>query len=252
MIPFVLLAALLAGDGTEDELPRRLATDLVEARNGSWNVGLSFGADALAAIPFGVSNGGSAVAGGNSFQILSNMDYSKLFELGWGFALEANLMTRAPAREGKPPWTQPPELGGYVALEVEWFAGREFKDDSGTRIQPQTMRLPQIFAGVKSTGTVRDNFFGDFQLGAGLAHFPSLEATFRTVGGPGFKGELFADTWSFAMELRVHAGWRWGPGSITVGMGGGFIAPPDRGTSANLDFAFLWTLDFDIGMEITF
>jgi hypothetical protein len=99
---------------------------------------------------------------------------------------------------------------------------------------------------------VRDNFFGDVRVGVGLAHFPSLDAWFRTAATTGIKGELIADTWTFALELRVHAGWRLGPGAIVLGMGGRLIAPPKSGANVDLGFEILWTFDFDLGLEIGF
>src|SRR5262249_43327135 len=71
-----------------------------------------------------------------------------------------NIMSRPSTPQGKPLWTQPPELGGYVAAEIDWFSGSEFRDDSGTRIRPQTLRLPQVYGGDKAARARPANLFG--------------------------------------------------------------------------------------------
>src|SRR5262249_43327138 len=104
-------------------------------------------------------------------------------------------------------------------------------------------------AGIKPPGPAPPTSLGAPPSEAGVAHFPSLDASFRSTTSSGVMGELFADTWSFAMELRLHAGWRWGPGAIILGMGGRLIEPPDRGLNSDLHFGILWTFDFDVGIE---
>ncbi len=256
MILSVLLALQLAADGSE--LPRGLQLDEPRLRVSvadleQLHLGLTFAGQGRAALPFGSADRGTVVASGNTLVIFNRLDYSDIFKVGYGFTLEADLMFRPPPPHAEEPlWARPVEMGGYVAFESDWFGGTSGHDDSGTVIRPETLRLPQVYVGFKAAGAVRDNFFGDIRVGLGAAHFPSIGATFTPPGGTVLRGELFAETWTFAMEVRFHFGWRLGPMGIVFGMGGRLIAPPDNGRDSDLDPAELWTIDFEAGVEFWF
>jgi hypothetical protein len=143
-------------------------------------------------------------------------------------------------------------MGAYVAFECDWFGGDSATDDAGTRVSPDTLKLPQVYVGFKAEGTVQENFFGDLRLGFGAAHFPSLMAKVQPAGLPGTDREFFQDTWTFAMELRMHFGWRAGPVAFIFGLGGRLIAPPDAGVTIGIDPLALWTLDFEAGVMVGF
>jgi hypothetical protein len=261
MISSVLLLWLLSSaDGPELGLPRtlgleepRLRVPLALVQEGSSPLGFTLAAQGRAALPYGSADRGTIVAGGTTITVFNRLAYSDIFNVGWGVTLEADLMWRPPPpHAAQPLWARPVEMGAYLAFEYDWFDGSDTRDDSGTTIRPASLRLPQIFVGFKAAGAVRENFFGDIRVGLGAAHFPSLGATFTPPGSPDLHGELFAETWTFAMALRFHFGWDLGPVGIVFGMGGRLIAPPNRGTSSSLDPAALYTIDFEIGVEIGF
>src|SRR5262249_30956249 len=143
-------------------------------------------------------------------------------------------------------------MGGYVAFEVDWFGGSSETDDAGTKVSPETLRLPQVYVGFKAAGTVEGNFFGDLRFGLGAAHYPSLMAGIQPAGQPETNREFFQDTWAFAMELRMHFGWRAGPVAFLFGLGGRLITPPKEGDTISMDPAELWTFDLEAGIEIGF
>ncbi|HVE40739.1 MAG TPA: hypothetical protein VNM14_12670 [Planctomycetota bacterium] len=258
MILSVLLALLLSADGAE--LPRgmqldepRLSVPVAEFQADSFHVGVTLAAQGRVSLPFGSADRGSILVSGNTIAIVNRLDYHDIFNVGWGFTLEGDVMWQPPPPHADEPlWARPVEMGGYVAFECDWFKGSAADDSSGTRIRPDDLQLPSVFVGFKAAGAVRDALFGDVRVGLGAAHFRSLKARYQVPGGPDTKQELFADTWTFAMEARFHFGWDLGFGAIVFGMGGRLIAPPDRGAGSTLDPDILWTLDFELGLQIGF
>jgi hypothetical protein len=247
----ILLVALLCADG---DLPSRLRDEaefrvpIYATQDDGFRIGVTLGAQARLSLPFGEADEGAVFVSGNTLFIEETLDYSDLFDVGYGFTLEADLMVRPLAPLGVSPRYRPADIGGYVALGWDWYPGSSTRDEAGTRIRPDTLRLPSIFVGIKGAGLVEENFFGDLRLGFGAVHYPSLEARFE----PGGRGELFAESWEFAMEIRMHFGWRLGPLGLVFGMGGRLMAPPDAGLGSNLDPGIFWTLDFELGAEIGF
>jgi len=260
MISSVLLCLLLGADGAELSLPRglqldepRLRVSVAEFEAESFHIGVTLAAQGRVSLPFGSADRGTVIVSGNTITILNRLDYHDIFNVGWGFTLEGDVMWRPPPPHAEEPlWARPVEMGGYAAFEFDWFKGSDTSDGSGTTLRPDDLRLPSIFVGFKAGGAVRDDFFGDVRVGLGAAHFRSLDARFRTPGGLDTRAELFADTWSFAMEARFHFGWDLGPLAIMFGMGGRLIAPPDRGAGSTLDPQILWTIDFELGVEVHF
>jgi hypothetical protein len=260
MILSVLFCLLLEADGAEPPLPRSLTLDeprllvpLAELKADDFHLGFTIAAQGRVALPFGSADRGTVLVSGNTVAIVNRLDYSEIFNIGWGVTLEADLMWRPPPPHADEPlWARPVEMGGYAAFECDWFKGSDSHDDAGNRIRPNDLQLPSVFVGFKAAGAVRDNFFGDVRVGVGAAHFRSLMARFQVPGGPDTKEELFADTWTFAMEARFHFGWELGPVGIVFGMGGRLIAPPDRGAGSTLDPGILWTVDFELGVQIGF
>lgn len=256
-----VLAALLTllADG-DAALPVRLGLEepafslqMVGVETERMRFGMAVSAQGRVAIPFGAVDRGDTFSSGNVIVIANRMSYLDLFDPGLGFTLEADFMARPPPPvPGGPPWERTPAMGAYVAFECDWFGGGDATDDFGMHISTETLRLPQVYVGFKAQGTVRDNFFGDLRFGLGAAHFPSLDAKFRPAGGPETTREFFQDTWAFAMELRMHFGWRAGPAAFLFGFGGRLITPPDEGATIEMNPAELWTLDFEVGVELGF
>lgn len=253
MLPLLgVLAALLAAD--DPGLPARLKDEaevrvpLYATQSDGFRIGLAVGAQARLSLPLGEADEGDVFVAGNTIFIEETLDYSDLFDPGFGFSLEADLMVRPLAPLGVSPRYRPADVGAYVAFGWDWYGGSSTRDESGTRIRPDDLRLPSIFVGVKGTGTVEENFYGDLRLGFGAVHYPSLEARFE----PGGLGELFAESWEFAMEIRMHFGWKLGPLGVVFGMGGRLMAPPDAGRDSRLDPGIFWTLDFELGAELGF
>jgi hypothetical protein len=245
-----LLAAILAAD----DLPARLndepsfSVPLYQYQGEGFRVGVAFGGQARVSLPFGEADEGDIFVVGNTVFIEGHLDYSELFDVGYGFALEADLMFR-PLRDPEiDPRLQPVDLGGYVALGWDWYGGDQTHDKTGTIVKPETLQLWTVFVGIKGAGIVQGNFTGDLRFGMGAVHYPTLKAQFQ----PGGRGELFSESLEFAMELRLRFGWKLGPLGLLFGMGGRLMAPPDNGRQSNLDPGILWTFDFEVGAELGF
>lgn len=256
----VLLTAFAAPPDDEVALPLRLGLEepqlrfqIVGGESDRMHFGMSVVAQARVAIPFGAADRGDTFVAGNVIVIQNRMNYLDLFTPGLGFTLEADFMARPPPPiPGGPPWERTPAMGAYVAFECDWFGGDSATDDFGTKVSPDTMRLPQVYVGFKAEGTVQENFFGNLNFGVGAAHYPSLKATIRPAGGPAVEREFFQEGWTFAMELRMHFGWRAGPAAITFGFGGRLIAPPQEGDLISMNPAELWTFDLELGVQFGF
>ncbi len=246
----LLLAAILAAD----DLPARLRDEpsfsvpLYQYEGGGFRFGVAVAAQARVSLPFGAADEGDIFVVGNTVFIEGHLDYSELFDVGYGFALEADLMARPRLDPAIDPRMQPAAMGGYVAFGWDWYPGDSTRDRTGTRVSPETLEIGTIFVGIKGAGVVQGNFTGDLRFGMGAVHYPTLEARFE----PGGRGELFSESWEFAMELRMHFGWRFGPLGLMFGMGGRLMAPPDNGRQSNLDPGILWTIDFEVGAELGF
>jgi hypothetical protein len=260
MIVLLLIAAAAVPPGDDVALPLRMGLEepelrlqIVEGGPERMRFGISVAALARVAIPFGSADAGNTFVSGNVIVIHNRMSYLDLFSPGFGFTVEADFMMRPPPPvPGGPPWERTPAMGGYVAFECDWFGGDSATDDFGTRVSPDTLRLPQVYVGFKAEGTVEDNFFGNVNFGLGAAHYPSLTARIQPAGLPGTDREFFQDTVAFAMELRSHFGWRAGPAAFVFGLGGRLIAPPQAGATVSIDPRILWTFDVELGVQVGF
>lgn len=258
MIAVALFLALAAPPDGDALLPvslgdQPLSFQIVGEERETYRFGMSASLQGRVAIPFGAADRGDTFVSGNVIVITNRISYLDLFSPGLGFTVEADLMARPPPpRPGGVPWERSPAMGGYVAFEWDWFDGGSATDNAGTRIEPETLRLPQVYVGFKAQGTVQDDFFGELRFGLGGAHFPSLGATVQPAASLPSKQEFFQEAWTFAMELRLHFGWRAGPFALTFGLGGRLIAPPESGRGISMDPAELWTLDFEAGFQVGF
>jgi hypothetical protein len=245
-----LLAAILAAD----DLPTRLndepslAVPVYQYQGDAFRFGVTIAGQARVSLPFGEADEGDILVVGNTVFIEGHLDYSELFDPGYGFTLEADLMARPQWDPEIDPRMQPAAMGGFVAFGWDWYGGDSTRDKTGTRVSPDTLKIGTIFVGMKGAGVVQGNFYGDLRFGLGAVHYPSLMARFE----PGGRGELFSESWEFAMELRMHFGWKFGPLGLVFGMGGRLMAPPDNGRQSNLDPCIFWTLDFEVGAELGF
>jgi len=242
--------ALPVGMALEEPVAR---VQIVGGESDRMRFGISLSAQARVSVPLGAADRGDTFVAGNVVVITNRLNYLDLFSPGLGFTLEADFMSRPPPpAPGGPPWERTPAMGAYAAFECDWFGGGSATDDAGTKFSPETLRLPQVYVGFKAEGTVQENFFGDLRLGFGAAHYPSLMATVRPAGLPASDREFFQDGWTFAMELRMHFGWRAGPVAFIFGLGGRLIAPPQEGATISMNPAELWTLDFEAGLVVGF
>lgn len=245
------LMALLAADGDADDRP--LSLQMVGIEGERFRFGMAVSAQGRLAIPAGAVDRGDTFVSGNVIVIRNRMSYLELFDPGLGFTLEMDLMARPPPpAPGGPGWERTPAMGGYLAFECDWFGGDEATDDFGTRVETETLKLPQVYVGFKAQGTIRDNFYGDLRFGLGAAHYPSLQARIRPAGGPETEREFFQEGWTFAMELRMHFGLKAGPARFFAGFGGRLIAPPDEGETVGIEPGELWTFDLELGIELGF
>src|SRR5262245_45679403 len=121
----LLLAAILAAD----DLPGRLRDEpsfsvpLYQYEGGGFRFGLAVAAQARVSLPFGAADEGDIFVVGNTVFIEGHLDYSELFDVGYGFALEADLMARPRLDPAIDPRLQPAAMGGYVAFGWDWYPG---------------------------------------------------------------------------------------------------------------------------------
>ncbi len=260
MIAVALLLSLAVPPDGDAGLPVSMAMDqptisfqMVGGDREYYRFGMSASLQGRVAIPLGSADRGDTFVSGNVVVITNRMSYLELFNPGLGFTVEADLMARPPPPDPNGlPWERSPAMGGYAAVEWDWFDGNSATDDAGTKVSPEPLRLPQVYVGFKAQGTVEDNFFGELRFGLGAAHFPSLMAKVQPAGFIATNREFFQEAWTFAMELRLHFGWRAGPFALTFGLGGCLIAPPESGPTISMDPATFWTLDFEIGAQVGF
>jgi hypothetical protein len=249
MMTLALLAAMAAGG---DETPE-LSAQIVGMERETYRFGMTFGAGARMAFPFGTADPGNVFVGNTVIVIEDHLSYVDLFNVGVGVTLEADLMFRPPPPvPGGPPWEHSPAMGAYVAFEWDWYGGNSAVDASGTRIRPDTLEIPSIFVGFKAAGTVREDLFGDLRFGVGTAHYPSLDAEIRPPGGFERTTEFFQETWTVAVELKMHFGYRLGPAAFTFGLGGRLFGPPNMGSRVDLDPSVFFNLDLEVGFELGF
>lgn len=242
----VLLILALAAD-----LPRDLSTEVFRWERPHSGVALSVGveADGRVSLPFGVLGIDRVGTQTNSDHLL----YSGLFHPGLGVALEASLLFGPDRPRGaEPRLSDIPTLGPYVAIHWDRFGGASDEDDLGTTIEPDALEVTTIFIGVKGEGIIQGPFFGSLRVGIGPTHYASVDARFRPVAAPEFRGEMISDSWTAALEMRLHFGWRAGPLALSFGFGFRMMGPPDDGAALAFEQGMLFLLDFDLGAEVRF
>lgn len=251
-----MLIALLLWAAGDTDVPLRMEFEppkaevrLAEVQSGHLHLGIAASAQARVSIPFGAADSGDILVSGNTIFITNRVQYLDLFHAGYGFTLEGDILFRPPERSG---YEREPTLGLYVAFEYDWFGGNTADAEPATRIHPDTMKLASTLVGFKAEGPIQGDMYGAVRGGVGAVHYPSLMADFDPAGGVPGRGELFRDTWTFAMELRIHFGWKAGPLQLFFGFGGRLYMPPDSGANSTLDPSLLFLLDFEIGAELGF
>lgn len=256
----MLLVLLTALQGLPDleNAPRferstgTVSLPLLQGRAGNLTFGLCAGAQGRLILPFGYVEDGFVDVVGNVVLIEDHLDYNDLLDPGVGVTLEFDILFRPPPpRPGGPPWEDTPALGIYVAFERDWFGGDEAEDGSGLRIEPDDWEITSVFGGFKAQGTVNGPLYGDLRLGFGWVQYPALEADL-SFGGNSGRGEILEESDGFAMEARMHFGWRLGPLAFTFGFGGRFMVGPDAGAQTTYDPGPLWTIEFELGAELNF
>lgn len=254
MLLLTVLWAVAGGD-----LPPRMELEpptaevrLFQVRSHDWTFGLAASAQARVTLPFGAADQGDAFVSGNVIVIDNRVAYGDLLGIGLGATLEADLLFHPPERPGQPPWQRQPSMGLYVAFEWDWYNGDSAHVEPATRIEPDRWQVASILGGFKAEGVIEGSFYGDLRAGVGAVHYPALDADFIPTGATAGRGQLFADTWGFAMELRMHFGWRAGPAAFFFGFGTRLQTPPDRGRDVTMDPGLMILLDFEVGVELGF
>lgn len=250
----LLVALWLAA--VDGDLPLRMELEgpsaevrLLEVQSGHVHLGLAASAQARISLPLGGADTGDLFVAGNTFIVENRLSYLNLFKPGYGVTLEADLLFRPPERSG---YRNDPAMGLYVAFCWDWFPGDSADADPATRIRPDTMKIGSIVGGFKAEGRIEGDFYGALKAGIGAAHYFQVEADFDPAGFPSGRGELFADTWTYVLELRLDFGWRAGPLQLFFGFGFRFIGPPDNGSASTLDPGPLFPIDFELGIQLGF
>lgn len=246
----VLLILALAGD-----LPRDLSAEVFRWERPHSGLALSLGveADARVSLPIGVLGEDRIVTPGGTLTNSDHLLYSGLFHPGLGVALEASLLFGPDRPRGaEPRLSDNPSLGPYAAIHWDRFGGASEEDDLGTTIEPDAMEVTTIFGGVKGEGVIQGPFYGSLRVGLGAVHYESVRARFSPAASPEFSGEMISDSWTAAMEMRLHFGWRAGPLGLSFGFGFRMMGGPQDGAAMDFESGILFLLDFDIGAELRF
>lgn len=262
MLTMMAFCAVSLLDGADPALPRDLGAEIVPAGSAS-SAGLAFRsahsafvftvgveADARASLPVGILGEDRIITPAGTLTASDHLSYSRLFHAGLGVALEASLLFEADRQGGRP--SDIPAVGPYGAVHWDRFGGGSEEDELGTTIDPDALEVTTILAGVRGEGAIEGPFWGSLRFGLGAAHYDSVHARFRTPGGSDFRGEMIDETWTFAMEVRLHFGWRAGPLGLSFGFGARVMGGPHDGDAMDFHPGIIVLLDFDLGAELRF
>ena len=274
LIPFLM--ALGLGGGEESEtLPRSLASEALraelpvlssldiatelqerEAAGGGLPFGMNASLKGRFSFPLGLVDRDvaySTVGGGATVIINGNVAWSDLFNAGWGATLCIDILFKGMGDGPSGSLRRQSTSGGaYVSLEHDEFTGSTINDDFGNSIRADDMNLTSMIVGMVVRQNMGQGAFGEGRFGLGAVHYTAIDGDFHFVGTPDFRGSLFEDTWTFAMELKMGGGIRFGPLGFTANIGGRLLLPPNNGANASFNSGPIWTFDIEIGVELGF
>jgi hypothetical protein len=241
-----------AGAESEERLPREMqglpqdpwqgkAVDLIvnAAAHGRFN------------LPFGAANREVITYGNGLFIINEHVGWNDLFHPGWGFDLELDILPGDASGKGRMR-EKGFDYGFFVALLYDDYAGNSVSDGAGNSLRMDDLTVTSVLVGPKFMQHFQGGFFGDFRFGVGGVHYAAVEGTLGGPGVPDFRSEIFRDTWTFTMDLRMHGGVRLGPLGLVAGLGLRFQLPPNESSQISLDPRPLWVFDVDVGVELGF
>jgi hypothetical protein len=255
-------AELPAGISIEDpqDPDNRKDREDRERRQEKPKYGLGLQVQGRWSLPFGSANGGSAVysapGGGVSVVFDSSLSWSDLFTSGWGTSITAEVtVVRAGTSDGGYGKSKNNfSVGGYLSLLQNHLSGQRVTDDVGNSITADDLTMESYLVGATMYQNMGNNVYTEGRFGIGAVHYSAVNATY-TSSFPftqTFDGELFKDTWNFALELRGGVGYRIGPLGVSIGMGFQLMAPPHVGNVIDLSPGVLMTWDIDLGIELGF
>jgi hypothetical protein len=241
-----------AGPGLEDPLPREiqgLPQDPWQGKPVDFIV--IAGAHGRFNLPFGAANREVITYGGGIFIINEHVGWNDLFHPGWGFDLELDILPGDASGKGRMR-EKGFDYGFFVAILYDDFAGNSVSDGTGNFLRMDDLTTTSVLVGPKFLQHFQGGFFGDFRFGLGGVHYAAVEGTLGGPAVPDFRSEIFRDTWTFTMDLRMHGGVRLGPLGLTAGLGLRFQLPPSESAQIALDPRPVWIFDVDVGVELGF
>jgi hypothetical protein len=189
--------------------------------------------------------------------IPDHLRYNDLFGSSLGFNLEVDLTLDPSGRFDSPRYARDLVIGGYASVGADFLQGdKRMRDDVGNFIVSDDMDIYTATVGFKAAQSMGEGILGEMRVGIGAAYSPAVKGTFGSLALPdGQTGELFAESWQFVFESKIHAGYRVGPLAIVAGVGGRILTGPREGDGirqGSLDPKILFLIDFELGAEIGF
>ncbi len=167
-------------------------------------------------------------------------DYEDLFGLGYGVAVEGRLM-----------WEVEPGgwMGGYVSLGWDRYDGRRDTDAYGDSLEPDSMEITTVLAGVKAIFMVGPRVYVEAHAGLGGARYGDVDGTLTVSGVPGPVG-IFDSSTVAAFDMGGRIGYARRRFVAEIGFGLRFQGAPD---SADLDLdssgPVIFALEAALGMQ---
>ncbi len=216
--------------------------------------GIGVGAHGRFGFPFGSADRDiAAIAGGGGAVIAidEHLSWGELFHPGWGAEVELDLFAGL-SRDSVFGPDASFRYGAFVSIGLDHFEGDREGDDLGNTVDADDLDTATLLVGGKLVTSVGDGQRVDGRIGLGAVHYAEVDATFAGPGVAPFEAELLEETWTLAFELRGHWGIELGPFSVVLGLGFRTLLPPHDGDGADLSAGPLFTLDLDVGAELTF
>ena len=171
--------------------------------------------------------------------------YSDFFDVGWGFSVEADLLSFV-----TPHWG----VGGYISVGWDEFTGQTLHFFNGDFVNVDNMDQTMIIAGGKFVQRLSPFVTWEGYLGAGLVHYAKVDWSGVDQGVPFSNEELFKPINRGIVEL----GGRLGVGSrsfqVEFGFGFRWMGGAARGADVSnlVDPDYFYTFLLDIGLTARF
>jgi hypothetical protein len=261
--PSPLLLPLAAPDST---WTYRAETDAVMSRAGfevthAANDGYHFSIAGFGRIswPFGSLSDDEIYLVGNLILIPDHLQYSEVFEAGWGYGLEASFMFQrfgatGPGHRGPGPHSAGLNAGVYLSLQTDTYEG-DRESEGNASIDPDDLTMVAAFIGMKVSTVMGDGMYGDAHIGIGVVRYDQVDADVSIFGGPGEKQEFLEESQEFAFESRYRFSAKLGPVALFGGLGLRIMGSPDEGDSnlgSGIDAHTFWAFDVDFGVMLGF